>query len=159
MPVRARVESRTDSRFRNTPVLLLFVSPLVLALSSGLAAQDTGAGSGIRSRSIGRKDLGSQNCARGNAFVLRRSERLLHRARRCRIDPARPSAVDQRSESRFQQKVEQTAAAIKSAGKYEEVRIRVDPNRTASASASSSNRRCTMESFCFPVQSNFPTRA
>jgi len=45
------------------------------------------------------------------------------------LDPARfSSAVDQQTGQPFsQQKVEQTAAAIKSAGKYEEVRIRVDP--------------------------------
>jgi outer membrane protein insertion porin family len=46
------------------------------------------------------------------------------------LDPARFSAaVDQKTGEPFsQQKVEQTAAAIKSAGKYEEVRIRVDPD-------------------------------
>ncbi len=45
------------------------------------------------------------------------------------LDPDRfSSAVDQKIGEPFsQQKVEQTAAAIKSAGKYEEVRIRVDP--------------------------------
>ena len=45
------------------------------------------------------------------------------------MDPARlSSAVDQKIGEPFsQQSVEQAAAAIKSAGKYEEVRIRVDP--------------------------------
>jgi outer membrane protein insertion porin family len=99
---------------------------LVLALSSGLAAQDTGAesGSAPAKTSVPKTAPGEMLSSYEGQSVS-----SIEFAGQPDLDPDRfSSMVDQKTGEPFsQQKVEQTATAIKSAGKYEEVRIRVDP--------------------------------
>jgi outer membrane protein assembly factor BamA len=103
---------------------------LVLALSSGLAAQETSAGSASAPDTSAAK-TSVPKTAPGEMLASYEGQNVasIEFAGQPDVDPGRfSSAVDQKIGEPFsQQKVEQTAAAIKSAGKYEGVRVRVDP--------------------------------
>jgi outer membrane protein assembly factor BamA len=103
---------------------------LVLALSSGLAAQETSAGSASAPDTSAAK-TSVPKTAPGEMLASYEGQNVasIEFAGQPDVDPDRfSSAVAQKIGEPFsQQKVEQTAAAIKSAGKYEGVRVRVDP--------------------------------
>jgi outer membrane protein insertion porin family len=104
---------------------------LVLALSPSLAAaQSTGADSASASGASDRQ-ASVPKTAPGEMLASYEGQNVssIEFAGQPDLDPARFSpAVEQKVGEAFsEQKVERTAAAIKSAGSYEEVRIRVDP--------------------------------
>lgn len=103
---------------------------LVLALPPGLSAQDTAVGSASAS---GGSDTRTSvpKTAPGEMLASYEGQNVsaIEFAGQPDLDSARfSSAMEQKVGEAFsQQKIEQTAAAIKSAGKYDAVRIRVDP--------------------------------
>ncbi|HEY1895518.1 MAG TPA: POTRA domain-containing protein, partial [Terracidiphilus sp.] len=103
---------------------------LALAMSSGLVAQETGAGS-ASAPDASNANTSVPKTAPGEMLASYEGQNVssIEFAGQPDLGPDRfSSAVEQKIGEPFsQQKVEQTAAAIKSAGKYEEVRVRVDP--------------------------------
>jgi len=151
---------RPGSRFRNITGSSLFLYLLlVLASSSGLAAQETDAGSASASAALDAK-TSVPKTPPGEMLSSYEGQNVssIEFAGQPDLDPAGfSSAVDQKTGEPFsQQKVEQTAAAIKSAGKYEEVRIRVDPESNGVRSRFVLEPAVYIGIFQFPGAEQFP---